>query len=123
MTCGTIEICHTEILRPRVARACDPRQLAAGQRLLDEAQLTCCGSLPRPPLRMALLRSSYAPALPSLAFVAGRATVRGAALALAAAVVLACSPLLVLCAMLCSPPLLVMLLVRSQSMLIVADPR
>ena len=122
MTCGTIEICHTAMLRPRVARARDPRQLAAGQRLLDEAQ-PCCGSLPRPPLRMALLRSSYAPALPLLAFVAGRATVRGAALALAAAVVLACSPLLVLCAMLCSPPLLVMLLVRSRSMLIVADPR
>ena len=72
--------------------------------------------------RMALLRSSYAPALPSLAFVAGRAAVRGAALAAAAAVVLACSPLLVLFALLCSP-LLAALLVRSRSVLVVADPR
>ena len=61
---------------------------------------------------MALLRSSYAPALPSLAHVAGRAVVRGAAAALAAAVVLACSPLLVLLALLCTPPLFVALLVR-----------
>ena len=123
MTCGNNEICHNrDAEAARRARVTDPRQLAAGKRLLDEAQ-PCCGSLPRPPLRMALLRSSYAPALPSLAFVAGRATVRGAALALAAAVVLACAPLLVLCALLCSLPLLMMLLVRSRSALIVADSR
>ena len=61
---------------------------------------------------MALLRSSYAPALPALAHVAGRAVVRGAAAALAAAVVLVCSPPLVLLALLCAPPLLAALLVR-----------
>ena len=45
-------------------------------------------------------------ALPALAYVAGRAAVRGTAYAVAAAAALACSPLALLLATLCAPPLI-----------------
>ena len=72
---------------------------------------------PRPSLCAlpAMLRSSYAPALPALAFLAGRVAVRCAAVGAVALVALACSPLALLGTLLCAPPLLAAMLVRPSS--------
>jgi hypothetical protein len=64
---------------------------------------------------MALLRSSYAPALPALAFLAGRVAVRCAAVGAVVLVALACSPLALLGTLLFAPPLIAALLVRPRA--------
>lgn len=59
---------------------------------------------------MALLRISYAPMLPQLAFAAGRGAVRLSAYGVVALLVLVTSPLTLALALLCSPALVATLL-------------